>query len=67
VDVNLYAYGHNSTGLTGCVENTQVGEFVAHTMVSLLSLSLSLSLSLADAMTTDIHPLMYSAGPQSRW
>ncbi|GAA6006938.1 hypothetical protein JCM11491_001447 [Sporobolomyces phaffii] len=32
VDVNLYAYGHNSTGLQGCVENTQVGEFIAHTM-----------------------------------
>ncbi|GAA5912234.1 alkaline phosphatase [Sporobolomyces salmoneus] len=32
VDVNLYAYGHNSTGLKGCVENTQVSEFIAHTM-----------------------------------
>ncbi|GAA5936605.1 alkaline phosphatase PHO8 [Sporobolomyces koalae] len=32
VDVNLYAYGHNSTGLNGCIENTQVGEFIAHTM-----------------------------------
>ncbi|GAA5821288.1 hypothetical protein JCM10212_006272, partial [Sporobolomyces blumeae] len=32
VDVNLYAYGHNATGLAGCVENTEVGEFVAHTM-----------------------------------
>ncbi|GAA5872362.1 hypothetical protein JCM16303_004491 [Sporobolomyces ruberrimus] len=32
VDVNLYAYGHNSTGLKGCVENVHVGEFVAHTM-----------------------------------
>ncbi|GAA5948464.1 hypothetical protein JCM3765_004891 [Sporobolomyces pararoseus] len=32
VDVNLYVYGHNSTGLKGCVDNTEVGEFIAHTM-----------------------------------
>ncbi|GAA5987469.1 hypothetical protein JCM11641_003839 [Rhodosporidiobolus odoratus] len=32
VDVNLYAYGHNSTGLTGNVENTDIGQHIAHTM-----------------------------------
>ncbi|GJN91046.1 hypothetical protein Rhopal_004061-T1 [Rhodotorula paludigena] len=32
VDVNLYAFGHNSTGLTGNVENTDIGEHIAHNM-----------------------------------
>ncbi|GAA5851701.1 hypothetical protein JCM8547_001179 [Rhodosporidiobolus lusitaniae] len=32
VDVNLYAYGHNSTGLVGNVENVDIGEHIAHTM-----------------------------------
>ncbi|BGP40685.1 vacuolar alkaline phosphatase [Rhodotorula kratochvilovae] len=33
IDVNLYAAGHNSTGLTGNVENTDIGEHIAHNMV----------------------------------
>ncbi|GAA6018024.1 hypothetical protein JCM10207_002744 [Rhodosporidiobolus poonsookiae] len=32
VDVNLYAYGHNSTGLTGNVENTDIGLHIANNM-----------------------------------
>lgn len=32
VDVPLYAYGYNSTGLVGGHENTDVGDFIAHTM-----------------------------------
>lgn len=32
VDVPLYAFGYNSTGLTGNVENVEVGEHIAHAM-----------------------------------
>ncbi|GAA5897799.1 hypothetical protein JCM6882_000100 [Rhodosporidiobolus microsporus] len=32
VDVNLYAAGYNSTGLTGNVENFDIGEHIAHNM-----------------------------------
>ncbi|CEQ41938.1 SPOSA6832_03716, partial [Sporobolomyces salmonicolor] len=32
VDVNLYAAGYNSTGLTGNVENIDIGEHIAHNM-----------------------------------
>jgi len=36
VDVNLYAYGLNATGLAGNRENTEIGEHIA----SLLGLNL---------------------------
>ncbi|GAA5839130.1 hypothetical protein JCM11251_003684 [Rhodosporidiobolus azoricus] len=32
VDVNLYAAGYNATGLTGNVENFDIGEHIAHNM-----------------------------------
>ncbi|GAA5874102.1 hypothetical protein JCM3774_001606, partial [Rhodotorula dairenensis] len=32
VDVNLYAYGYNSTGLVGNVENTDIGLHIANNM-----------------------------------
>lgn len=32
VDVPLYAFGYNSTGLTGNVENVEIGEHIAHAM-----------------------------------
>ncbi|GAA5864061.1 hypothetical protein JCM1840_000690 [Sporobolomyces johnsonii] len=32
VDVNFYATGYNSTGLTGNVENVDIGEHIAHNM-----------------------------------
>ncbi|BGP25216.1 vacuolar alkaline phosphatase [Rhodotorula toruloides] len=32
IDVNVYAYGYNSTGLTGNVENTDIGLHIAENM-----------------------------------
>ncbi|KAK4699815.1 hypothetical protein P7C70_g6442, partial [Phenoliferia sp. Uapishka_3] len=32
VDVNLYAYGYNATGLAGNRENTEIGEHIMHMM-----------------------------------
>ncbi|GAA5977220.1 hypothetical protein JCM5350_003260 [Sporobolomyces pararoseus] len=58
VDVNLYAYGHNSTGLKGCVDNTEVGEFIAHTMGLNLDanpLSLSLAIGMKLVVTLELN------------
>lgn len=32
VDVNLYAYGYNATGLAGNRENTEIGKFIEHAL-----------------------------------
>ncbi|SCZ89682.1 BZ3500_MvSof-1268-A1-R1_Chr9g10554 [Microbotryum saponariae] len=32
VDVNLYAYGHNASGIAGNHENTHIGDHIAHVM-----------------------------------
>ncbi|GAA5987974.1 hypothetical protein JCM10908_007295 [Rhodotorula pacifica] len=54
VDVNLYAYGYNSTGLVGNVENTDIGLHIANNMrLNLDVITIELNKNLRDWFDAD--------------